>query len=61
MDPVTVATIIRLLAAANEAAGLATKALDAANNGDEEAAREYLDRARAHYDTSRAAWDAAGA
>lgn len=52
--------ITLLLRAATEAANLAARALEASNNGDEAAAREYLTQARAHYDASRAAWDAAG-
>lgn len=47
------------LRAATEAADLFARAIEAANNGDEIAARNYLAAARGRYDESRAAWDAA--
>lgn len=48
-----------LISAALQAATLASKAITAANNGDETAAAAYLVEARRHFDTARADWDAA--
>lgn len=53
-------TALKILAAANEAAALATKAIEAANNGDDEAAQDYLAQSQARYDAARDGWDAAG-
>lgn len=55
-----IAIILKGLQAATSAANLYARAAEAANNGDEDAAREYLQQAREHYDKSRADWDAAG-
>lgn len=52
--------IIAGLRAATETADLFARAMEAANNGDEAAADNYLLAARARYDASRDAWDAAG-
>lgn len=46
--------------AAVDAAALFTKAITAANNGDMEAAEQYLADARSHYQRARDDWDAAG-
>jgi hypothetical protein len=55
-----IAKIIAGLRVATEAADLYGRALEAANNGDEQAAEEYLSRVRARYADTRDAWDAAG-
>lgn len=50
-----------ILKAATEMAQLATRAIEASNNGDDEAARDYLRQARERYASARAAWDEAAA
>jgi len=47
------------LEAATELVSLYARAAKAANDGDEEAAKEFLAQARNHYAASRASWDAA--
>lgn len=47
--------------AALDAANLFTKAITAANSGDQVAADAYLAQARGHWDQSVADWNAAGA
>ena len=53
----TITAALKFMTAAQEAAALATRAIEAANNGDEEGAKEYLEQARSRYAESRAAWD----
>lgn len=50
---------LNLLNSGIEVAALATKALTAANNGDEAAAEAYLKQARQRFDNARDRWDAA--
>lgn len=51
--------ILAGLKAASELVGLYTRAAEAANNGNDVEAEEYLRQARSHYAASRATWDAA--
>lgn len=53
MDPVTI------ISAGVAIMELVTKSIAAANNGDAQAAEDYLKQARDHYDQAKAAWDAA--
>jgi hypothetical protein len=53
------AIILAGIQAATAAIQAGAKALDALNNGDETAAKAYLAQARTHFDSARAAWDAA--
>lgn len=48
-----------LIEAGQSAANLATRAIDAANNGDQAAADKYLEEAREKYASAREAWDKA--
>lgn len=57
MDPATIGTAIGL---ATRLIEIANRAIDAANSGDLDKAREYLKQSREHYDNSVAAWLAAG-
>jgi hypothetical protein len=56
---ISMAAILKGLDAATAAANLYARAAEAANNGDQQVAEEYLRQARERYDASRAAWDAA--
>lgn len=53
------AQAVSLMRTATEVADLASHAIDAANNGDQEAADKYLDSARQMYAEARRKWDAA--
>lgn len=53
MEPVTI------IATAIELVNLATKSIEAANNGDAAKAKDFLEQARSRYDAARAKWDAA--
>ena len=50
------AAIIKLALAFSEASAFAVRAAQAAENGDEEAAREYLKQARNTYESARDKW-----
>lgn len=54
-----VVNALLILEAANQTSALALRAIEAAHNGDEEAARAYIAAARDRYAQARAAWDAA--
>lgn len=51
---------MEIVSAATALINLANKAVEAANSGDLEAAKRYLEDAREHFSQSVAAWDAAG-
>ena len=53
----TITAALKIMSAAQEAANLAARAIEAANNGNEEEAKEYLEKARSRYAASRDAWD----
>jgi cellobiose-specific phosphotransferase system component IIA len=48
-----------LIEAGQSAASLATRAMEAANNGDQAAADKYLEEARQRYADAREKWDTA--
>lgn len=54
MDIVTITAAIRAGTAATE---YATRALEAFNSGDEQAAKDYLTKSRAAYKETREDWD----
>ena len=53
------ADAIALIDAGVRLTALATRALEAANNGDQGLADVNLAKARQHYETARAGWDSA--
>lgn len=53
MDPASIAAAIGF---ATRLIELGNRAIDAANNGDLDKAKEYLEQSREHYDNSVAAW-----
>lgn len=53
------AQAVSLIRTATEVADLATNAIHAANNGDQETADKYLAQAREQYAEARRKWDAA--
>lgn len=60
MDSTTIIALASVgLKAAVDLSSLFQKAVEAANNGDLPAAEAYLAQSRTHFDTARAAWDAA--
>lgn len=54
------ATIIALARAGAAMTDAATRALEAANNGDQDAAERYLTEARGAFGSAREKWDEAG-
>lgn len=61
MDQATILKLVQVgMSGALAAANLFTKALEAANNGDLQAAEAYLTQARSHFDQAVADWEAAG-
>jgi hypothetical protein len=56
---IPLAQIIAAIQAGLALAEAGSKALNAANNGDDAKARQYLRDARTHFDSARSDWDAA--
>lgn len=46
-----------VIAAGQAAASFASRAIEAANNGDDESAQKYLEAARENYASAREQWD----
>ena len=61
MDQATILKLVQLgMSGTLAAAGVFTKALEAANNGDLAAAEAYLTEARTHFDRAVEDWNNAG-